>query len=476
MQNDHRDLGQPSTKLPRGILCSMPIDAPLQDQGKPQRVLGLFSVTCIVIGAIIGVGIFFTPSSVARLCPTPALALGAWAVAGLIALCGALVFAELGGMYNRNGAQYEILRDTYGPLPAFLFGFCLATIIEPGSIAVMSLICAENLLIACGSQGAVSRFTLILMAASLILVLACTNAIGVRRGAMVQNISVIAKIIALLAIVAIGLWYSKTGAPRELTGSTPPSSATLSPMTALLAALVPAMFSYGGWQQSLWNAGEVRNPRSSIPRAIVIGVLLVIAIYMLVNWAYIHLLGIEGVAGSNSLAADAVGTAFPGRGRRIAAAAVALSAFGVLNAQFLTAPWLVLGMARDRRFFPLFGQLNSRFGTPINAIAILAAISLAMLGISGAVNELVNAVVQVDAVFFALTGLALLILRRTRRNADRPFRVPLAFIIAMIFVLGELGAVIGGYLDPAVRFSAIYAAAWLAIGFIVYFIWFAERS
>jgi basic amino acid/polyamine antiporter, APA family len=438
-------------------------------QDQPARVLGAADATSVVIGAIIGVGIFFTPSQVAQLVGSGPLALAAWAIAGVIVLCGALTFAELGGMYHASGAQYSILRDAFGPLPAFLFVFCGATVIQAGAVGIIAVICAANLGLAAGG-GAPAGAALLAIAAALIAGLTLANIAGVRLGSSIQNVTVLAKLLTLLAVTLV----AALAAPHAGPEAAPPSSA-LGPVPSVLAALVPAFFSYGGWQQALWIAGEVREPRRTLPRAIVGGVVVVVVVYLLANWAYLRLLGAGGVAASSALAADAVAVVWPSLGRRAMAAAVAVSAFGVLNAQLLAGPRLVYGMARDGRFFAVFGKLGRR-GTPVAAIALLggtAALLLAAAG-PGGVDRLLNGVVFIDGIFFVLTGAALFVLRRKRPDADRPMRVPGYPLVPLVFVLGEVGVVTGAYLSPSLRGAAWIGLGWMAAGAVLYAVRFRE--
>ncbi|MBX3317406.1 MAG: amino acid permease [Phycisphaeraceae bacterium] len=431
------------------------------------RVLGTRDAMCVVIGAIIGVGIFFTPSRVAAVSADGGFAMLAWIVAGGIALCGALAFAELGGMYHAPGAQYEILRDSYGPFPAFLFVFCNATAVQAGAIGVIAVICTENLIVASG-RPAGSSGGVLAVSIALIGLVTLANALGVRWGARIQNFTVYAKVLTLLVITGLALLVSPekpVASPDEM------PLRSLSPFAGLLAALTPAFFAFGGWQHALWISGEVKNPSKALPRAIVGGVLVVIMVYLLANWAYLDLLGFRGVATSKSLAADAVGSVFPSTGRRVIAGAVALSAFGVLNAQLLSGPRLVYAAARDGRFFAPFARLSARFGTPVAAILLLTGVAVALLLAAGgkdAVDRLTTGVVLIDGVFFGLTGIALFVLRRKKRDASRSFRVPLYPVVPALFVIGELGLIVGAFLEPSVRVPALIAVGWIGVAGVLY--------
>lgn len=443
-----------------------------------KRVLSLFDATCVVIGTIVGVGIFFTPSSIAELAGSGWLAMTAWAVGGLIALCGAFVFAELGGLYPKTAGQYDILRDCYSSLPAFMFVFCMATVILPGSSAIIAIICAQNVFIAV-TGGMPGLDAIIAPAAFLIVALAVINAFGVKWGAGIQNFTVITKLAALVFIVVVAVLAGteSVSGPVESVESAPKGWGI---GHALFAALIPAMFTYGGWQQVLWVGGEIRNPSKNLARSICIGVLIVVVIYMIANWAYLRLLGPTGVANGGALAAEAVAAGWPTIGSRIVAGAVAISAFGVLNAQFLAGPRLTQGMAADGRFFEVFRSIHATTSTPVPAIILLAFMSLALLGVASIfgqdpIDQLLTGVVFIDCIFFMLTGLAVILLRRSKRDAERPFKVPLYPLTPLIFVVGEFAIVIGAYGDPNTRKAAYIGVVWLLVSAVIWS-WFHVRG
>jgi len=458
---------------------------------QPARVLSAFDAGCVVVGAIIGVGIFFTPASVARLTESASLALLAWVIAGFIALCGGLVFAELGARYNTPGAQYGVLRDAYGPFTAFLYVFCNSTVMEAGSIGAMAMICARNLVVAAG-QSPLSESSLAICASVLIAGVITANILGVRWGSRIQNLTVFSKVLTLCAVIALALFL----APDPSTSPAPSPAQSMagiqkSAFLALLAALVPTFFSYGGFQQGLWIAGEVKDPRRNLPRAILGGVVLVVIVYVAANWAYLRLLGVERVAGSQALASDAVSVIYPAYAPRVMAAAVAVSAFGVLNAQFLSAPRLLFGMARDRLFFKPFAQLDPRFGTPAAAIWLMGGLSYLVLWgtiaaksysttLASAVDLIINGVMAFDGLFFAATGAALFIFRaRENREGGSPFsgfRVPALPVLGGVFVLGTLGVVAGSFVDDATRFAAFVGLSYILFAAVIYYAFFRQQS
>lgn len=447
----------------------------MSDDQPLRRELSTVDATAVVIGAIIGVGIFFTPSRVAELAGSTQLGLLTWAIGGVIALLGALTFAELGAMVPRAGGQYELLRDAYGSATGFVYVVCNATATQAGAIGVIALVAVDNLAVLV--TGVVLEPGLTLgCAIGLTVGIALANAAGVRWGARIQNFTVVAKLATLLAVTAVALFAGPQ--PHELEPLLTETRAPLHPIAAIAAALVPALFTFGGWQQVLWMGGEVRQPERSMPISILVGVTIVVTVYLLANWAYFALLGHAGVAGSETLAADAVAVVFAGPGRRAVAAAVAISALGVLNAQLLTGPRLLYALARDGRLWPVLGRVHAGTGSPIPAILVLAAAAIVLLLAAGknGVDRLLTGVVLVDAVFFALTGIASLVLARRHPHASRPVRMPGFPLVPALFGLAEIGVVIGAWLDPEVRGAAAIGAIWIAAALGLYLIRFRKPA
>ncbi len=430
-------------------------------------MLGPLDATAIVIGAIVGVGIFFTPGRVAALAGD--LALSAWALGGLIALLGALTFAEIGGMYPRTGAQYAALRDAYGPAVGFVYVVCNATAIQAGAIAIIALIAVQNAATAL-TGGELPSVAATPAAVLLTAVLAAANLRDVRIVARITNLTTAAKLLALIAVVLVGLAFAGPPAASE-------PVVTAGPLVALASGMVPVLFAFGGWQQALWIGGEIRDPIRNVPRAILGGVGVVVLVYLGANWAYLHLLGVGGVARSQALAADAVAVVFPGLAARAVAGAVAVSALGVLNAQILTGPRLIFALAHDRRFFPIFGRVHATLGTPVPAILLLAATAILLLLAAGAdgLDRLLTGVVLVDGVFFLLTALASLVLLRRHPRAARLVRMPGFPVVPILFMLAELGVILGAWMQPAVRSAAFVGVAWIAAAFVLYLLRFRDR-
>ena len=463
---DHRSIG-----LPAG-----PSDEALQ------RAIGPVGATCVVVGAIIGVGIFITPRSVAALAGGPELTLLAWSLGGAIALMGALTFAGLGRLYPRTAGQYEILRDAYGPMPAFVYVFCNATAVQAGAVAIIAVVCAKNFLLAFG-QPAPDPRALPAMAAFLIVALMAANGLGVKWGSTIQNVTVYAKVMTLIAVTVVAAVVATNAPPPAPVDPPPPGTTGFGVVAVLFAAMVPAFFAYGGWQHALWIAGEVRHPERNVPRAIIVGVVIVVVVYLLVNWAYLRLLGYDHLVGSDTPAADALATVWPRAGRRAMGLAVAVSAFGVLNAQLLSGPRLIYGMAADGRFFKPFARVSRRFQTPVPAILMLGGAALLLLFVAGPgrLDKLITGVVFIDGVFFVLTGFAPFLLMRRRDVAFRSGATGSVFgfgypVVPALFVLGEVGIVIGAYCDASVRQAAYIGTIWIAGAIAVYLVFFARRA
>jgi APA family basic amino acid/polyamine antiporter len=430
-------------------------------------VLGLWDATCVVVGAIIGVGIFFNPRDVARVTGSASGSLLAWALGGLIALLGAFTFAELGRLRPYAGGQYHVLRDAYGRAPAFLFVFCNLTAVQAGAVAIIAIVCAQNLGVALFGRDPATAWV-VAVATLLTWTLVTVNVIGVRSGAGLQNATVIAKLVTLGALVVLAAAIG----PGPEPAASGAARATVPGFAALFSGVTLTLFAYGGWQQALWMAGEVVDARRIVPRAILLGVGIVIVAYLSANWAYLHLLGFGGVERAQALAADAFSVWSPGLGRRIAAGAVAVSAYGVLNAQFLTGPRLTLAMARDGQFFAPFAHLHRRFATPDAGILMLGALAIAMtLGLGlNRTDLLTTGVVVVDATFFALTGLALPLLRRRAPPGERgPAWVALA---AVGFAILELMAIAGSLLQKDMRLVALTGLGWVGAAGVTWALWF----
>jgi len=376
------------------------------------RRLGLFDATMLVMGGIIGSGIFVTPAEVARHVSTPALIVGVWLLGGLIALAASFVYAELAARRPAVGGQYAYLRDAFGPMPAFLYGWSLLLVIQSGGMAAVAITFARYFNDLAGLAVPDS-----VVAVATLAVLTLVNCFGVRSGSNTQNALMVLKIGAIAMLVVVGLLAPASQATAH-TDSGPP----LSMLAAIGAAMTPVMFSYGGWQTSSFCAGEMRDPARDLTRGLVFGVCGVILLYCLVAFIDVHALGAQGLAASKTPASDVMRLALGERGASLIAIGIAISALGFLSQGMLTAPRVYFAMAEDGVFFRSVAKVNERTRVPAVAI-VLQGIAAAVIAVSGTFGQILSYVVSVDFIFFGLTGVALFVFRR-RDPASAGFRTP----------------------------------------------------
>ena len=448
-----------------------------------RREIGGLHATGIVLGSIIGVGIFLTPSKVAAQAGSPGLALLLWAIGGLIAMAGALCMAEVGARYPTSGGEIMALRYMIGRLPAFLYGWSLLTAIQTGVLVIIALFGAHNLGVLLGQEWGPTENAVVASAA--IASLAIINLMGVRYGAWAQTLTSLFKVVVLAALTVLGVWAifdgltpdSAQSAGAAVSGAAD-AAANKAPrgITVFLAGIAATLFSYGGFHQVTWVGGEVRDPQRTVPRAIVIGVLLVIACYLAANWAYFSLLPFEEVTSSTSLAADAVGTRMPGIARRLTALALCVSAFGIANAQLLTTPRVYYSLAREGLFPKVLGELHHSSGVPRAAIILQSVLAIALLWIAGGdrMDQLVTGVVFVDWVFHILAVIGLFLVRR-RGEAMPGYRTPWWPLPPIIFLGGAIIGLGSTFLDPEVRQASILGVAWILVGAIA-FAWMQRKA
>ena len=438
------------------------------------RRLGLFSGTMAVVGGIIGGGIFRTPATVAERLHSPGLVLLAWVVGGGVALIGAFCFGELGQRRPRAGGGYVYLRETWGPLPAFLYGWTLVLVIATGAIAAVAVTFA-NYALALAGLG--ERFTVPLAIGTIVL-LAGINYVGVRPAAITQNIFTVLKLAALAALIVVGLFL---GLPSDRPTIRPSDGQG----GALGAALVPILFTYGGWQQTNFIAEEIVAPERNLPRALVLGVAIVVAVYLLTNIAYLRVLGVEGLAASSAPAADTMQALLGPVGGKIIAAGIAVSTFGFLNLVILVTPRVLQAMAADGVFFQRLAILHPVYHTPAAAIVALALCAV-VLTLSGTFGQLVDYVTFGDWIFFGLIVAGLFIYRNRERGAGSreqsalgsvlpaPFRVPGYPVTPALFVLAAAYVVYSAVASNP-RNAAI-GAGLIALGAPVFLYWRSRGS
>ena len=376
------------------------------------RRLGLFDVTMLVMGGIIGAGIFVNPAEVARHVGTPFLIVGVWVLGGLVALAASFVYAELAARRPEVGGQYAYLRDAWGPMPAFLYGWALLLVIQSGGMAAVAITFARYFVELTHWPLSESLLAVLVLA-----LLTLINCFGVRSGSNVQSGLMVLKIAAIAMLVIVGWWF----APSSPAAPPPPPEATS--VGAIGAALTPVMFAYGGWQTSSFVAGEMRDPQRDLARGLLLGVAGVILLYCFVAMVCVHALGPTGLAASKTPASDVMRLALGEHGATLIALAIAISTLGFLSQGMLTAPRVYFAMAEDGLFFRRVAQVNPVTRVPVVAI-VLQGVAAAVIALSGTYGQILGYVVSVDFIFFGLTGAALFVFRRRDPDANPIFTAP----------------------------------------------------
>lgn len=395
-----------------------------------RQALTLYGLTVIAVGSCIGSGIFATPGQIVQAVPNAVLVLLAWVLGGALALTGALTFSELGGMFPRSGGVYVYLREAYGDLAAFLYGWIILLVVNSGALAGLSAAFAEYISIFFPDMGEKSK---VVVAAITVLALTAFNALGVQVSQALSGVFTGLKLLAIGGIIAVGFLLGsaeQTGLEFSLSKGVPESWAT-----ALLTALIGVLFSVGGWHHASYVAGEAIDAQRTVPRAMTLGVLIVMVTYLLVNIAYMLLLPLEEIAHTTRVASDALGQVTPWGGQAVAAA-VALSIFGTLSIYTMSAPRIYFAMAVDGIFFRALAWVHPRWRTPVLAMSVQALWAVGVLLFFGGLFEhIIIFVTFADALFMGLAGAALFVLRWKRPKAERPVRVWGYPIVPAIFVL-----------------------------------------
>lgn len=417
------------------------------------RRLGPFDATMLVMGGIIGAGIFVNPAEVARSVDTPVLIIGVWVLGGVIAMAGALVYAELADRRPEVGGQYAYLRDAYGPTPAFLYGWSLLLVIQSGGMAAVAITFARYFL-----ELAPLAMPAGAVAAAVLMLLVAVNCFGVRAGGTLQSGLMVLKIVAI-AMLVLGGWWFATAHPELTAPARRDDPASLDLVAAIGAAMTPVMFAYGGWQTASFVAGEMRDPRRDLSRALLMGVAGVVILYTAVAFVCVYALGPSGLAQSETPAADAMRLALGDQGATLIALGIAISALGFLSQGMLTAPRVYFAMAEDGLFFRKVAEVNATTRVPVLAILLQGAIAIA-IALSGTYGQILSYVVSVDFIWFGLTGAALFVFRRRDPGGDG-FRAPGHPITTGLFVVAcaliVIATVASSPVNSAIGFAILLA-------------------
>jgi APA family basic amino acid/polyamine antiporter len=381
------------------------------DQPQLARRLGLFDATMIVMGGIIGSGIFINPYVVANQVHSQLLILGVWAFGGVLALAAAFIWAELAARRPDVGGQYAYLREAFHPSVAFLYGWVLLLVIQTGGMAAVAVTFSRYFL-----EMAPLPLSDSILAAVVLALLTIINCLGVRAGSTVQSIFMVLKIIAIVALVVCGLLlppFARPAQPGALD-----SSAPFELLTAIGAAMVPVLFAYGGWQTATFVAAEIKQPEKNLPRGLIFGVIGVVFLYLAANVVYLHVLGPDGLAATRAPATDVMRKSLGDFGARAIATGIAISTVGFLSQSMLTAPRVYFAMARDGLFFKRVATVHPKTHAPLVAIILQGALA-AVIALWGRYEQILNYVVSMDFIFFGLTACCIFVFRKRSESATQ---------------------------------------------------------
>lgn len=427
--------------------------------------IGFPSAVMLVIGGIVGVGVFANPAIVAHLLPSPGLALAAWSAGGVIALLGAFVYAELAARIPSTGGEYAYIRDTYGPLPGFLFGWTTLLVVHSGGMAAVTIVFAKNLNVLAGG-GLYEPLVVVAVLAGL----AAVNCLGVTSGNGVQSLLGLAKVAVIAVLIGAGLLLSPFApGAHEIR---PHAAEGVAGLRAFGGAMIPVVFSYGGWQTANYVAGEIRDPARNLTRALVAGVVAVIVLYLLVNIACLRALGVAALGATLTPTSDVLFRSVGPAAGKLAAAAIALSALAFTSQSMLTGPRVCFAMARDGLFFRQVAAVGETSRAPAIATIVLAAWS-AVLALSGRYDQILSYVVSMNFLFFAVSASCLFTMRsrerRTGVGGHEGFRAPFHPWTTGGFITGCL--LIVGASFWAYPINSLIGYAILLLGLPPYFFW-----
>lgn len=430
-----------------------------------RKELTLYGLTMVAIGSCIGSGIFLTPSQIAGHLPSPWLILLIWGIGGIVTLTGALTFAELGTLFPKAGGVYVYLKEAYGDLFGYLYGWAYLLVICSGAIAALSIAFAYYLgfIIPLGSTG------IKVVAVSAIICVTIINILRVKAGEVFSNIFTGLKLIGIAGVVCIGFFMGKPGLLKVQSGEAVSSDNLL---VAFGLALIGVLWSYGGWQHASFVAGEAKNAQRTVPRAMILGALVVGLVYILTNLAYLFLLPVDKIVASDSLAADAVSSVVPFGGILIAVV-IAVSVIGTAGIYTLSSPRIYYAMADDGIFFKKLAWVHPRFRTPVNAIITQSVWAIILLLFWGTFEDVITYVVFIDWIFFALTAFSVYLFRTTRKDIARPYKTLGYPITPAVFIVISTFFVVNTLIEKPKHAWA--GLIFMAIG-VIFFIYFKKKK
>ncbi|HVL56917.1 MAG TPA: amino acid permease [Burkholderiaceae bacterium] len=423
----------------------------------PRPVLQIFDVAALVIGIVIGAGIFGVPSLVAANSGSVAEMLIAWLIGGLIALTGMMCYAELATAHPHSGGDYHFLRLAFGERLSFLFAWARLTVIPTGSMALLGYVFGDYMT----QVLALGPLSSTLWAMVVIVMMTALNLIGVQAGKWTQNVLTLLQVGGVLIIIFVGLALAPSG----------PAAAAAAPATAQAVTnwglvLVFVMLTYGGWNEAAYVSAEVVGPQRNLPRALFISLAIIAALYLLVNLAFVSVLGLQGMAGSRAVGADMMRAVLGDRGAQMISLLIAVAALTSVNATVLMGSRTTYAFGRDEPMFSRLGYWSPRFGTPVNALLVQAAIALALVLLGAVTRQGFQTMVEYTApvfwFFFLMTGIALFVLRQREPDAARPYRVPLYPLTPLVFCASSAYLLYSSVVYTGV--GALVGIAVLAVG------------
>jgi len=411
-----------------------PASSPAQEtRGQLRRILGMWDLILMIVGTVIGSGIFLVPGAVLRAVGNSVpMALTVWLTGGVLSLLGALTYGELSSMKPQAGGLYVYIRDCYGPFPAFLFGWTMFFVISSGSVATLAVAFGNYL----GEFVQLSPVQIKVAAVSMILVITVVNVLGTRKSANLLNVTTAIKVGAILALGTVLLWRG----PHPVFGEQNSAAYPTAGILGFGLAMISVLWAYEGWQYVTYTAGETVNPQKIFPVSFFAGTAALIAIYVFANLGYLAALGTVGVAESTRVAASALSVVVGGGAGKIVAAAILISMFSAANSIMLNAPRVYYAMAKDGLFFESLSRVHSKFGTPALAICV-AAVWSAALAASGTYEQLLTYVVFIGWIFYALAAASVFVYRKRFPDIARPYRVPGYPFTPAAFVFAALALV-----------------------------------
>jgi basic amino acid/polyamine antiporter, APA family len=424
-----------------------------------KKALSRFDLIMIAIGSTIGSGIFLTPALIANSLHSPAYIIIIWLVGGLLILCGALTFAELGALIPQAGGVYVYLSEGYGKLFGFLYGWAYILVVNTGGIAALSVAFTTYL----AYFFPMSPIALKIVAVCGILFLTIINVVGVKVGGIFSDVFTVLKLIGIFGVIAVGfIWGSSSFIDISFNTSSGISG-------SLAVAMVGVLWSYGGWQHATYAAGEAKNAKKDVPAAMIIAALSVTVIYVLINIGYMLLLPVNTIANSPSVAAEAVKTVLGPVGGGIIALAIFISTFGTAGIYTLTAPRIYFAMAKDGIFFPQIAKIHPKFNTPSNAIIIQSTWAVLLIMFWGTFENLISYVVFTDWIFFGLTAASVFIFRKRMSGVKRDYKTLGYPVTPILFILMAAWIVINTLIEKPEQ--AIAGLIMLGLGLPVYYYW-----